>query len=67
MRFFTWNLSFLYRAHSHITVARGLSKYTLNLLGLQEVRWGRSGPAPADEYTIYSGKKIENVKYVQVS
>jgi hypothetical protein len=39
MRFGTWSVRSLYRAHSLITVARELAKCTLDLVGVLEVRW----------------------------
>jgi exonuclease III len=38
MRFDTWNVRSLYRAGSLRTVAEEVSKYKLDLLGVQEVR-----------------------------
>jgi exonuclease III len=52
MRFGTWNVRSLYRAGSLMTVAKELSKYKLNLVGLQEVRWDRDSTKPAREYTF---------------
>jgi hypothetical protein len=56
MRFGTWDVRSLYRAGSLRTVAEEVSKYKLDLLGVQEVRWGRGGTEPAGE----RGKKIMN-------
>jgi hypothetical protein len=33
-----------------------LSKFKLDLLGVQEVRWYRGGTKPAGKYTLCSGK-----------
>jgi exonuclease III len=41
MRFGTWNVRSLYRAGSLMTVAKEISKYKLDLLGVQEVKWDR--------------------------
>jgi hypothetical protein len=60
MRFGTWNVSSLYGAGSLMTVARQLSKYKLNLVGVQEVRWDRSGTEPTGEYTFFYGKASGN-------
>jgi hypothetical protein len=46
MRFGTWNVRSLYRAGSLITVAKEISKYKLDLVGVQ-VRWDRGGTEPA--------------------
>jgi hypothetical protein len=37
-----------------------LSKYKLELAGVQEVRWESSGTEPAGEYTFFYGKGNEN-------
>jgi hypothetical protein len=43
-----------------MTVAREMSIYTLELVGVQEVRWDRSGTEPADDYTFFYGKGNRN-------
>jgi exonuclease III len=60
MRFGTWNVRSLYRAGSLMTVSRELSRYQLDLVGVQEVRWESSGTEPAGEYTFFYGKGNEN-------
>jgi exonuclease III len=55
MRFGTWNIRSMYRA-----VAEEISKYKLDLLRVQEVRWGGSGTEPAGDYTFFYGKGNEN-------
>jgi hypothetical protein len=40
--------------------AEEISKYKLDLVGVQEVRWNRGGTEPAGEYTLFYGKGIEN-------
>jgi hypothetical protein len=45
----TWNVRSLYRAGSLMTVAKETSKYKLDLVGIQEVRWDRGGTEPAGE------------------
>jgi hypothetical protein len=39
MRFGMWNIRSLYRVGSLMTVLRELSRYRLDLVGVQEVRW----------------------------
>jgi exonuclease III len=39
MRFGTWNVRNMHRAGSLRAVAEEISKYKLDLVGLQEVRW----------------------------
>jgi exonuclease III len=56
MRFGTWNVRSLYRAGSLMIVASEISKYKLDLVGVQEVRWDRGGTEPAGEYTFFYGK-----------
>jgi hypothetical protein len=60
MRFGVWNVSSLYRAGSLMTVLRELSKYKLDLAGVQEVRWEGGGTVPAGEYIFFYGKGNEN-------
>jgi hypothetical protein len=57
MRFGTWNVRSVYRA-----VAEEISKYKLDLLGVQDVRWNGGGNEPAGEYTfsMEKGMKIIN-------
>jgi hypothetical protein len=56
----TWNVRSLYRVGSLMTVSGKLSRYRLNLVGAQEVRWEGSGTVPAREYTSFYGKGHEN-------
>jgi hypothetical protein len=60
MRFGTWNVRSLYRAGSLVTVAKTMSRYRLDLVGVQKVRWDRDGTEPAGEYTFFYGKGNEN-------
>jgi hypothetical protein len=60
MRFGTWNARHTYRAGCLRVVAGGLSKCRLDLLGVQEVRWGGGGTEPAGEYIFFYGKGNEN-------
>jgi hypothetical protein len=43
MRFGTWKVTSLYRPGSLIIMSRELSRYKLDLLGAQEVRWDKRG------------------------
>jgi hypothetical protein len=56
MRFGTWNVISLYRAGSLMTVAKEVSKYELDLVGVQEVEWDKGGTEPAGEYTFFYGR-----------
>jgi hypothetical protein len=60
MRLGTWKIQSLYRAHSLMTVSREVSRYRLDLVGVQEVRREGSGTVPAGEYTFLYGKGNEN-------
>jgi hypothetical protein len=37
-------------------VAEEISKYKLDLVGVQEVRWDGGGTKPEDEYTFFYGQ-----------
>jgi hypothetical protein len=56
MRFGTWNVRSLYRAGSLRTVAEEVSTYKLDLLAVQDVRWGGGGTESESEYTFFYGK-----------
>jgi hypothetical protein len=43
-----------------LTVSRELSRYRVDLMGVQEVIWEGSGTVPAGEYTFFYGKGNEN-------
>jgi hypothetical protein len=55
-----WSIRSLYRAGSLITVLRELSRYKLDLVGMQEVRWEGGGTELVGEYTFFYGKGNEN-------
>jgi hypothetical protein len=60
MRFGTWKVRSMYRADSFRAVEEEISKYKLDLVGVQEVRWGGRGTEAAGEYTFFYGKGDEN-------
>jgi exonuclease III len=60
MRFGTWNVRSMYGADSLRVVGEEISKYTLDLVGVQELRWDGGGTERAGEYTFFYGKGIEN-------
>jgi hypothetical protein len=60
MRFGTWTVRSLYRAGSLMTVSIELSRYRLDLVGVQKVRCEGSGTVPAGKYTFFCGKGNEN-------
>jgi hypothetical protein len=43
-----------------VLIAKELSNYKLDLVGVQEVRWEGGGAEPAGEYTFFNGKGNEN-------
>jgi hypothetical protein len=43
-----------------MTILRELSRYRLDLEGVQEVRWEGSGTEPAGEYTFFYEQGNEN-------
>jgi hypothetical protein len=51
----------MYRASLLRTVVEEISKYKLDLVGVQEVRWGRGGTEPAGEYIFYYGEGMRIV------
>jgi hypothetical protein len=53
MRLGTRNVRSLYRTGSLVTVSKELSKYRLDLVGVQEVKWEGGGTEPAGEYTFF--------------
>ena len=60
MRFGKWNVRSLCRSGSLITVARELSRYQLDLVGVQEVRWDKGGTVKAGDYICFCGKENES-------
>jgi hypothetical protein len=55
----------LYRAGSIITVSRELSRYRLDSVEVQEVRWEGNGSEWAGEYTFFYGKGKRTMNWVQ--
>jgi hypothetical protein len=43
-----------------MTAFKELARYTLDLVGVQEVRWEGGGTEPVGEYTFSYGKVNEN-------
>jgi exonuclease III len=60
MRFGTWNVRSMYRAGSLRAIAEEISKYKLDLVRVQEVRWDGGDTEPAGEYTFFYRKGNEN-------
>jgi hypothetical protein len=51
----------LYGTGSLLTVVKGLPKYKLDLVGVQEVRWDEGGTEPAGEHTFSYGTKMRTM------
>jgi exonuclease III len=60
MRFGTWNVRSMYREGSLREVEEEISKYMLDLVGVQEVRWDGGDTEPVSEYIFFYGKGNEN-------
>jgi hypothetical protein len=58
----TSNVRSMDRTGALRTVAEEVSKYKLDLVGIQEVRWDRGGTEPAGQYTFFYGKGNQNHK-----
>jgi len=58
--FGSWNVRNLYRAGKLTTVVRELTRYKLDLVGVQEVRWDKGGLVRAGDYNFFYGKGNEN-------
>jgi hypothetical protein len=56
MRFGTRHHRSLYRAGSLVPVSKELSKYKIDLVGVQEVRWEGSGTKSAGECIFFYKK-----------
>jgi hypothetical protein len=59
MRFGTWKVRSIYRAGSFRAVAQEISKYKLDLTGVQEARWGRRWQVNI-HFSMEKGMKIMN-------
>jgi hypothetical protein len=51
----TWNVRSLYRTGLLMAAARGLARYKLDLVGVQEVRWDKEGTVKAGDYNFAHG------------
>jgi exonuclease III len=60
MRFGTWNVRSMNTAGSLRIVGEEISKYKLDLVRVQEVRWDRDGTERAGGNTFFYGKGNEN-------
>ena len=53
MRYSTWNVRSVHRSGSVTTVARELGRYKFDLVGVQEVRWGKADTVRAADYIYF--------------
>jgi len=60
MRFGKWNTRRLYGSGSLTTVARKLSMYKLDTVGVQEVMWDNGGTVTTVDYTFFLWKRKRN-------
>jgi endonuclease/exonuclease/phosphatase family metal-dependent hydrolase len=60
MRFGTWNIGRLYGSGTLTTVAREISMYKLDIVGVQEVMWDNGGTVTTVDYTFFLCKKKRN-------
>jgi len=57
MKYRTWNVRSLPRSGSLTTVAKELTRYKLNLVCVQEVRWDKGSTVSAGDYICFHGKR----------
>jgi hypothetical protein len=55
-----WNVRSPYRPGSLKTVAKELGEYKLDLVGVQEVRWDKSGTERAEDFLFFYGAGNED-------
>jgi exonuclease III len=61
MKFGTWNVRSPYRTGSLKTVVRELTKHKLDFMGVQEVRWQKSGTEEAEIIRFSMEKGMGNI------
>jgi exonuclease III len=59
MRFGTWNVRSMYRAGALRAVGEEMSKYKLDLVGIQEVRWDAGGTERAANIHFSMEKRMK--------
>jgi hypothetical protein len=67
MGFGTWNIKSLCREGSLARVSKELSKYELDLVGGQEVRWKGGGTETAGEYTSVGTSHMSDIQKTSVA
>ena len=61
----TWNVRSLYRAGSLTAVARELSRYKLDLVGVQEDRWDTGGTVRQGPIILSIEKEMKIISWEQ--
>jgi len=56
MKIGTWNVRSLHGGGSLKAAARELTRYKLDVVGMQEVRWDKGGTVRAGDYDSFYGK-----------
>ena len=65
MRFGTWDVRSLYRAGSITAAARELARYKLDLVGVQDIRWGSGDTVRAGDYIFFYGNENKILNWEQ--
>jgi hypothetical protein len=65
MRFGTWNVRSLWRSGFLTAAARGLARFKLDLVDVQEVWWDKRGMERAGDYNLFMGKENNIVNWEQ--
>jgi len=60
MKFGTWNVMSLLWAGSLTAAAGELARYTIDLVGVEEVRWDKGGMVRAGVYSFFCEKANKN-------
>ena len=66
MRFGTWNVGSRCRAGSLAAAARELTRYKIDLVGVQDVRWDKGGTVSAGDYNFSTEKEMKIMNLEQV-
>jgi len=65
MKLRTWTVRGLYRSSSLTNAARGLARYKLNLLGVQEDMWDKGGTVSVEDFNFFMEKEANNINREQ--
>jgi exonuclease III len=67
VRFGTWNVRGLNRVGLLMTAVKEISKYKLDLVGIQEIRWDRGRPNQQANIYFSMGMGMRIMNYIQIS